>query len=62
MTKDEAIERIKSKIIFTNAECCGSCPMVDGEYYECNLTRENIISFDNKFLRTETCKALFKED
>lgn len=66
MTKDEAIESIKSAINFGKQRCLVSCPFYFLDKLNqtsCNLggfSEQNGIAFYSK--RTETCKALFKDE
>ena len=66
MTKDETINRVKSAIKFGKQRCLVSCPFYFLDKLNqtsCNLSgfsEQNGIAFYSK--RTETCKALFKED
>lgn len=60
MTKNEAIENIKSRIKFDNDKCIEDCPFHRIEL--CLFTDEDVITYQCTYERTETCKALFKED
>lgn len=70
MTKNEAIGAVKSKIKYEGYQCGRDCThrMCCGISSMCLLTNENIdevVHIDSlriRYERTETCKALFKED
>ena len=70
MNKNEAIENVKKDIRFNGFGCLISCEYLNSHYsgYTCLICKEPLDAcFDidlNRGIiqRTETCKALFKED
>lgn len=62
MTKKKAIENIRKHVRFHGIHCNPGCRHRDMSEYPsvyCKLTDGYI---EDQILRTETCKALFKED
>lgn len=62
MTKDEAIENIRYKVRFSGDDCNFDCAYVSETEKRCLLTDESTFINLEFYVRTETCKALFKED
>ena len=62
MTKDEALENIRFKVRFSGDNCNFDCAFVSESEKFCTLSDECTFFHSEYYVRTETCKALFKED
>lgn len=61
MTKDEAINSIKTQVITNNEYCDFACNFYQISYY-CTLFDSHLAEEFGDPIRCEQCKALFKED